>query len=131
MDVNTSNTQFNTYKYAKMSREFEMLVASTSIYQMELGQSVLQEWCWTYSRDELIGRWLQNYHEPKSALIPLSILQYNIRYFYSSQYELLDMIIRYNPTIISLNEMGTIIPRKTLEKLLFSYNIFMKQGSNN
>jgi UTP:GlnB (protein PII) uridylyltransferase len=82
-------------------------------------------------RDELIVRWLQNYHEPKSALIPLSILQYNIRYFYSNQYELLDMIIRYNLTIISLNELGTIIPRKTLEKLLFSYNIFMKQGSNN
>ena len=58
MDTHINNIQFNTYKYAEMSRQLEMLMAGKSRYQLELGLSVLQEWCWTYSRDVLIAKWL-------------------------------------------------------------------------
>ena len=104
-------------------------MAGMSNFQIKLGLAVLREWCWTYSRDEIIAKWLEHYKEPKLPMIPLTILHYNIRYFNTNQYELVDMISRYSSSIISLNEFGTIIPQHTLEKTLFSYNIFMKKGT--
>ncbi|CAF4851787.1 unnamed protein product, partial [Rotaria sp. Silwood2] len=35
-----------------------------------------------------------------------------------------------NPTIISLNELGTCVPDKIIKQLLFSYNIFTNKGTN-
>jgi len=122
--------QFNKYKYAELSLQFEKLNTNTSSFQLNPGLSILEEWCWTRSRDELIDNWLQQYMEPNSSSIPLSLLHYNIQYFYSNQYALIDMIHKYKPSIISLNELGAVTPQKALEKLLFSYNIFMKEGSN-
>ncbi|CAF4797729.1 unnamed protein product [Rotaria sp. Silwood1] len=40
------------------------------------------------------------------------------------------MVTQYNPTIISLNELGTHVPDKTIKQLLFSYNIFTNKGTN-
>ncbi|CAF1530324.1 unnamed protein product [Adineta ricciae] len=44
--------------------------------------------------------------------------------------DLLDMITHHIPMIISLNELGSPIPEKTIKQLLFSYNIVMKAGTN-
>ena len=130
MKTNSINAQFNVYKYTEMAHQFKMLMAGVSNFQIKLGLAMLSEWCWTYSRDEIIAKWLEHYKEPKLPMIPLTILQYNIRYFNTNQYELEDMISRYSPSIISLNELGAIIPEHTLEKTLFSNNIFMKEGTN-
>ncbi|CAF1600172.1 unnamed protein product [Rotaria magnacalcarata] len=40
------------------------------------------------------------------------------------------MISQHNPTVISLNELGTIVSDKTIKQLLFSYNIFRSKGTN-
>ncbi|CAF4534831.1 unnamed protein product, partial [Rotaria sp. Silwood2] len=58
------------------------------------------------------------------------MLHYNVRYFYSNQADLIDMVNVYYPSIISLNELGTVIPDKIIKQLLFSYNVYTKQGTN-
>ncbi|CAF0980460.1 unnamed protein product [Adineta steineri] len=130
MTNNNLNIQFNNYKYTELSQQYENLNTNTSSFQLKLGLSILEEWCWTYSREEVMDKWLQQYMEPITLPISLSLLHYNIRYFYSNQYALIDMINKYKPSIISINELGTVTPQKALEKLLFSYNIFMKEGTN-
>ena len=130
MTSNNSNIQFNNYKYTELSHQYEKLCTSTSSFQLKLGLSVLEEWCWTYSRDVLIDQWLQQYKQPNSSSIFLSVLHFNIRYFYSNRYELIDMIDKYTPSVICLNELGAITPQRVLEKLMFSYNVFIKEGTN-
>ena len=130
MNNNKLNIQFNKYKYAELSRQYEKLNTNTSSFQLNLGLSILEEWCWTCSREELIDKRLQQYMKPNSSSISLSLLHYNIQYFYSNQYVLIKMINKYKQSIISLNELGAVTPQETLEKLLFSHNIFMKEGSN-
>ncbi|CAF4460670.1 unnamed protein product, partial [Rotaria magnacalcarata] len=44
--------------------------------------------------------------------------------------DLIDMVNVYEPAIISLNELGAIIPDKNIKQLLFSYNGFTKEGTN-
>ncbi|CAF3117250.1 unnamed protein product [Rotaria socialis] len=53
-----------------------------------------------------------------------------MRNFFSDQCELLDIVVQYNPTIISLNELGTNVPDKIIKQRLFSYNIFSNKGTN-
>jgi endonuclease/exonuclease/phosphatase (EEP) superfamily protein YafD len=40
------------------------------------------------------------------------------------------MTEEYAPSIISLNELGTIIPPKIVQKLLYSYTVFHQNGTN-
>ncbi|CAF2101844.1 unnamed protein product, partial [Rotaria magnacalcarata] len=40
------------------------------------------------------------------------------------------MITQYDSYVISINELGTDVPLKTIKKLLFSYDVFKAQGSN-
>jgi hypothetical protein len=40
------------------------------------------------------------------------------------------MINAFSPSIISLNELGTNVPKKTIAQLLYSDNIFSKEGTN-
>ena len=60
----------------------------------------------------------------------LSLLHYNIRNFYSNQADLLDMVSSLSPSIISLNELGTVVPVKTIKQLLFSYQVYATEGTN-
>ena len=78
----------------------------------------------------LLEKWKEGEKKHQNNSTTLSILHYNIQYFYSNKCDLLDMIMQYNPTIISLNELGTSVPIKFLKQTLFSYNIFMSNGTN-
>lgn len=60
----------------------------------------------------------------------LSLLDYNIRSFHSNQADLLEMSSSLSPTIISINELGTTVPAKTIKQLLFSYQVYSKAGTN-
>ncbi|CAF0858251.1 unnamed protein product [Adineta steineri] len=53
-----------------------------------------------------------------------------MRSFYSNQDDLKEMISDNCPAIISLNELGTVIPNKLIKQLFFSYNIYTKEGTN-
>ncbi|CAF3851520.1 unnamed protein product [Rotaria sordida] len=95
-----------------------------------MGIEILQECCWTWSFQALSQFWQQQYCQPKIPSSSLSILHYNIRYFYSNQADLIDMVNVFSPTIISLNELGTMVPEKTIKQLLFPYNVYLKEGTN-
>ncbi|CAF3649281.1 unnamed protein product [Rotaria socialis] len=53
-----------------------------------------------------------------------------MRHFYSNQVNLVEIVNTISPTIISLNELGTVVPAKTIEQLLFSCNVYVKEGTN-
>jgi hypothetical protein len=40
------------------------------------------------------------------------------------------MVNAFSPSIISLNELGTNVPKKTIAQLLFSYNVYVEEGTN-
>ena len=105
-------------------------MAEETKFQRDMGLAILREWCQTEERGEVFTKWRKKNGEPKSSAAPLSILHFNIRSFYSNQHDLAHLINKYKPTIISLNELGTIVLQVAIEKLLFEYNIFMKEGSN-
>ncbi|CAF1249995.1 unnamed protein product [Rotaria sordida] len=95
-----------------------------------MGIEILQECCWIWSFQALSQFRQQQYCQPKIPSSSLSILHYNIRYFYSNQADLIDMVNVFSPTIISLNELGTMVPAKTIKQLLFPYNVYLKEGTN-
>ena len=40
------------------------------------------------------------------------------------------MIEKFKPSIVSLNELGTTVPTKAIERILFSYNVVQMKGLN-
>ncbi|CAF3137196.1 unnamed protein product, partial [Rotaria sp. Silwood2] len=98
--------------------------------QKQIGIETLHDCCWTCSISELSSYWQQQYRQPEISCKCMSLLHYNIRHFYSNQAELIDMVNVFSPNIISLNELGTNIPKKIINQLLFSYNVYLKEGTN-
>ncbi|CAF2070985.1 unnamed protein product [Rotaria magnacalcarata] len=91
---------------------------------------IIQELCWARNIQDLSNSWQQQYHQPEFPSTALSVLHYNIRYFYSNQSDLIDMVNVYYPSIVSINELGTVVPNKIIKQLLFSYNVYTKEGTN-
>ncbi|CAM2708417.1 unnamed protein product [Rotaria socialis] len=106
------------------------MCSNLSKFQKKTSRAAFNEWNNTANKRKVINKWLQNENQPITQTTPLSILHYNIRYFYSNQSELLDIISRFNPMIISLNELGTYVSEKAIKQHLFSYNIFTSRGTN-
>ena len=122
--------QFNIYKFIELNQKLEVISTDWDDNTRKLALEIIEEWCWTYSRDTLFDQWQNHYNQPQSDIINLSLLHYNIRTFYTNQCDLLDMIQKYNPHVISINELGTNVSLNTIKKLLFSYDVFKAQGSN-
>ena len=127
---NSSSPQFNKYKFIELKDKLVPLLYDLPDHQKQIGIEILQECSWTWNLQTLSQLWQQQYRQPKMSTRPLSILHYNIRYFYSNQVDLIEMVNVYSPTIISLNELGTMVPEKTIKQLLFSYNVYVKEGTN-
>lgn len=129
-DITSPSAQLNIYKFEEMSNKLLPLQHSSSKFQTNLALSILQDLSWTQPRKSLINYWAEKYKPPLAPSKCFSVLQYNIQYFYSNQCDLVDMVSEYSPTIISLNELGTTIPPKIIQNILFSYNIFYQIGTN-
>src|ERR1700722_6338493 len=125
-----SMIQFNIYKFNDLTQKLMTITGGMNENTIHTAQAIIEEWCWTYSRKALIDRWQQQYNQPPSASSNLTLLHYNIRHFYTNQCDLVDMIERVKPSVISLNELGTEIPVKKIAKILFSYDIFKSEGTN-
>ncbi|CAF4742888.1 unnamed protein product [Rotaria sp. Silwood1] len=106
------------------------LLYELSDHQKRIGIETLQECCWTWNFHDLSNFWQQHYRQPEVPTTCLSMLHYNIRNFYSNQVDLIEMVNIHSPTIISLNELGTVVPKKLIKQLLFSYNVYIKEGTN-
>jgi Endonuclease-reverse transcriptase len=128
--INSLSQQFNKYKYDELSEIFLPLVHDLSHRQKQIGLETLYDCCWTLKRQDLSNYWQQQYKEPKLSSCLFSILHYNIRSFYSNQADLTEMVNVNSPTIISINELGTTVPDKSIKQLLFTYNIYTKEGTN-
>ncbi|CAM4979032.1 unnamed protein product [Rotaria socialis] len=102
----------------------------TTPMQQNDSLSTLSEWYSNTNKKEVVEKWLQERRKPDLGTTNMTILHYNIRYFHPNQCDLLDMISQHNPTVISLNKLGTIVSDKTIKQLLFSYNIFTSKGTN-
>src|ERR1700722_15344391 len=122
--------QFNSYKFIQLKQNLETLTGHWKDRDRKRAIEILEEWCWTYSRQDLFAKWLHQHQQPQANVKTLSVLHYNIRNFYTNQCDLLDMVEKHNPHIISLNELGTEVPINVIKKVLFSYDIFKGQGSN-
>jgi endonuclease/exonuclease/phosphatase (EEP) superfamily protein YafD len=122
--------QFNFYKYNDLIQKFNIFSTGFTEKTLKIGYEIIEEWCWTYRRSELFIKWKQQYQRPASTCNNLTILHYNTRNYYTNQFDLIDMIENYKPAIISINELGTLVPLKTIEKALFSYKIFLAEGTN-
>ena len=123
--------QFNNYRYEEQIKNYKLLAHSMTEYQNTLGQQIIEEWCWNIPREQLFNKWTQAYNNTtRLANVSLTALHYNIRYFLSNQLELLQIIKEYQPNIISLNELGSYIDLKTIEKLLAGYRIIKAEGTN-
>jgi hypothetical protein len=88
MTHNNTNTQLNFYKYTEMANRFERLMAEETKFQKDLGLATLKEWCQTGEKAEVLTKWTKQNGQPKPSAIPLSILHFNIRSFYSNQHDL-------------------------------------------
>ncbi|CAF1277951.1 unnamed protein product [Rotaria magnacalcarata] len=97
---------------------------------MALARSAFSEWNGKTNKIKVINNWLQDIKKPDINVTPISILHYNVRNFFSNQCDLLEIATQHNPTIISLNELGTQVPDRIIKQLLFSYNIFTMKGTN-
>ncbi|CAF1560300.1 unnamed protein product [Didymodactylos carnosus] len=128
--MNRSNLQFNVYKYYDLEKQILPVLNARSKFQKELGLRVIVDLCWTRPLEDVAKEWLDNYKEPQVVLSNFSVLHYNIRSFYANQTDLLSLASDLYPSIISLNELGTVIPQKTVQSLLFPYNIYRKDGTN-
>ena len=130
LTINPTHQQFNHYKYVELSEKLLPLLYDLFSRQKQIGLTTLQDCCWTWNMDDLSKYWQQQYCQPKISSSCLSLLHYHIQYFYSNQADLIEMVNLYSPTIISLNELSTLIPDKIIEQLLFSYNVYTKKGTN-
>jgi hypothetical protein len=99
--------QFNAYKFIELKQQLEATTESWNDNNRQLALNILEEWCWTYPRQTLFDKWQLLHQQPQPTTSNLTLLHYNIRNFYSNQCDLLDIIEKYNPLIISLNELGT------------------------
>ncbi|CAF2250930.1 unnamed protein product [Rotaria magnacalcarata] len=122
--------QFNIYKFTELKNKLEIFTSNWNNFDHKLALKMIEEWCWTYPRQTLFSKWQNHHQQVQPTSNNLSVLHYNIRNFYKNQCDLLDMIERYNPNIISINELGTDVPIKKIKNLLFSYDVFKAQGSN-
>src|ERR1700679_3236187 len=123
LTINSTPQQFNKYKYYELLDMFLPLVHDLPHRHKQIGLETLYDCCWTLNRQELSNYWQQQYKEPKLSSRLLSVLHYNIRSFYSNQADLIEMVNVNSPTIISLNELGTMVPNKIIKQLLYTYNI--------
>lgn len=127
---NSFSPQFNKYKFIELSDKLLPLLYELSDHQKQIGIETLRDCCWTRNFYELSNFWQQQYRQPELPSSCLSMLHYNIRYFYPNQADLIEMVNVFSPTIISLNELGTMVPQKIIKQLLFSYNVYLKERSN-
>ena len=126
----TPPAQLNIYKQENLTNKIRKLLHSSSKFQTNLALSVLHDWSWTRPRKALIASWTDQYKSPLPPSKSLSLLQYNIQHLYANQCDLVDMIEQHAPSIISLNELGTKIPPKTIQRLLFAYSVYQQSGIN-
>ena len=129
-DISSPTPQFNNYKYAELTQRLEPAMYDLSPHQIRKGLEILQERCWSQNLNELTTHWQQPNDRPSISSNNLSILHYNIRSFYSNEADLLEIVFSLSPAIVSLNELGTIVPTKTIKQLLFSYQVYSKAGTN-
>ncbi|CAF3409235.1 unnamed protein product [Rotaria socialis] len=127
---NSKSPQFNRYKFIELSDKLLPLLHELSDHQKQIGIETLEECCWSRNFQDLSTFWQQHYCQPKPSSNIMPLLHYNIRYFYSNQVDLIGMVNVYEPVIISLNVLGTIIPDKNVKQLLFSHTVFTKEGTN-
>jgi hypothetical protein len=127
---NSSSPQFNIYKFTELVEKLTPLIHELSDHQKQIGIETLQDCCFARNVQELSISWQQQYCQPKIPSSCFSILHYNIRYFNSNQADLIEMVNVFSPTIISLNELGSVIPKKIIKQLLFSYNVYQNEGTN-
>jgi hypothetical protein len=127
---NPSPPQFNTYKHTELWNKLEPILQDQSPHRIKKAREILQECCWCRNLQELAIRWQPTDILPSPPPTSLSLLHYNIRNFYSNQAELLEMVSSLSPPIISLNELGTVVPIKTIKQLLFSYQVYATEGTN-
>ncbi|CAF3690741.1 unnamed protein product [Rotaria socialis] len=112
------------------NKNYLPLLYDLSEHQKQIGFETLQECCWTWKSHELSNFWQNQHCQPKTPVNWLSLLHYNIRYFNSNQADLIDMVHSFSPSIISLNELGSLVPDKIIKQLLFLYNVYTKEGTN-
>ncbi|CAF3459734.1 unnamed protein product [Rotaria socialis] len=118
------------YKYNELQQQLNNGAAGLNETTIRAGYQIIEDWCWTYSRTELFNRWKQPHQKPDQTDYKLTILHYNIRNFYTNQCDLLEMIEKYKPAVISLNELSKQIPTEAIAKILFSYEVFKAEGTN-
>ena len=126
----STQPQFNSYKYTELADKLSALLYDLPEHQKQLGIETLLDCCWSRSIQSLSEYWQKHHQPPELPTKCMSLLHYNIRHFYSNQVDLVDMINNFAPSIISLNELGTTIPKKTIKQLLYSYNVFQNEGTN-
>ena len=122
--------QFNHYKYTELSNSMKQILHDQPPHRQFETQEIIREYCWTRHPLELVSKWQHAFKEPTNTMSNLSLLHFNIRHFYSNQADLADMVNANCPSIISINELGTVVPDNTIKRLLFSHNIFTNKGSN-
>jgi endonuclease/exonuclease/phosphatase (EEP) superfamily protein YafD len=122
--------QFNMYKYVELSSKLKPFLQDRPPHFIEKTKALLRDYCASRNLQELASRWQEADEVPSPLSASLSLLYYNIRNFYSNQAELIDMISSLSPSIISLNELGTVVPLKTIKQLRFSYQLYASEGTN-
>ena len=122
--------QLNTYKFNSLTAKLVPLIEDLSEHQQRIAHETLLGCCWAQPKQDLIRQWHERSKPPVAQSRQLTILHYNIRYFYSNQADLVNMIQTHSPTVISLNELGTTVPKKIIKQLLFSYNVYTQEGTN-
>ena len=129
-ETHSTPQQFNHYKYTELSNSMKQILHDQPPHRQLEAQKIIREYCWTRHPQELASKWQQAFKEPTNTMSNFSLLHFNIRHFYSNQADLVDMVNANCPSIISINELGTVVPDNTIKRPLFSYNIFTNKGSN-
>lgn len=127
---NSAPQQPNVYQLTNLMNDLQPLMHDLSIHQRQIGSEILSEFCSARNSQEVTILWEQECRHPIVQSKPMTIIHYNIRHFYANQVDLVDLIDQHSPSIVSINELGTLIPKRTIQRLLFSYNIFLKEGTN-
>lgn len=122
--------QFNNYKFIDLCGKLNQQLHGFSSHQKRIALDTVNDLCWTRSFDDITSLWQKQHQQPSCTFNCLSLLHFNIFHFYSNQADLVSIIQKYSPTIISLNELGTVVPTKTIKQLLFSYKVYAREGTN-
>ena len=126
----TAQMQFNDHKFSMLMNRHQHELESFSPHQKLLALDILKDLCWARNIDELSSRWQQRDVKPDNPSSCLTLLHFNIFHFYSNQTDLVSIVQKHSPTIISINELGTAVLTKTIKQSLFSYNIYRVEGTN-